>query len=186
MGVRLQGPCPCRRRRLWGSSCRRYSVCTCVFAEEQCTESQKCAISYNAGTVAQWLKRYVYNPLEVSSCPSVFFVLLLKKECSPFFVFLSSLFSPGTSTFHNPTVRSRWTHTCYIRHKYCCTPAVALVHVVLGYGSNACLHNRIKTYTCTYVPRASRNSHVERGIRALLIRVPPLQAYDTAEVPHRP
>ena len=35
VGVSLQGPCRCRRRRLWGSTCRRCSVYTCVFVEEQ-------------------------------------------------------------------------------------------------------------------------------------------------------
>ena len=59
-GVRLQGPCRCRWRRLWGSPCRRCSVCTCVFAEEQGIESQKCAASCSTGTVAQWLHMYVF------------------------------------------------------------------------------------------------------------------------------
>ena len=89
-------------------------------------------------------------------------------------------------TFQNPIVRSRWAHTSYTRHKYCCTSAVTLAQVVLGYGSNACLHHSKNTYTCTCVPRASQNSHVESGIRALRIRVPLLQAHGTAEVPHRP
>ena len=35
---------------------------------------------------------------------------------------------------------------------------------------NVCLHHSKKTYTCTCVPRASQNSHVESGIRALRIR----------------
>ena len=75
-------------------------------------------------------------------------------------------FSPETPTFQNPTVRNRWTHTCYTRHKYCCTPAVVLIQVVLGSRSYACLHHSKNTYTCTCVPRASQNSHVESGIRS--------------------
>ena len=46
VGVRLQGPCRCRWRRFWGSSCRRCSVCTCVFAEEQGTEVCTCVFAH--------------------------------------------------------------------------------------------------------------------------------------------
>ena len=49
---------------------------------------------------------------------------------------------PETPTFQNPTVKNRWAHICYTRHRYCCTPAVVLIQVVWGYGSNACAHSR--------------------------------------------
>ena len=92
------------------------------------------------------------NPLEVSTSPSASFVLFLKNEC--FHPLVPPPPPPETPTFQNSTMRSRWAHTCYTHHKYCCTPSVALVQMVLGYGSNACLHHSKTTYTCTCVPRA--------------------------------
>ena len=83
--------------------------------------------------------------------PFASFVLFLKKECSHFFYPLPHPRSRNTNILKNPTVRSRWAHTYCTRHKYCCTPAVVLVQVVLGYGSNACLHHSKKSYTC-YIP----------------------------------
>ena len=99
----------------------------------------------------------------MSSNPFGYFVLFLKKGCSHLFISPLPPPPPETPTLQNPTVRSRWAHTCYTRHKYCCTPAVALVQVVLGHGSNACLHHSKKTYACTCVPRPSQTSHVESG-----------------------
>ena len=65
-----------------------------------------------------------------------------------------------TPTFQNPTVRSKWAHTCYTRHKCCCTPAVALVQVGLGYGSNAQkkkLHLHVRTAGIAKLTRRERD-----------------------------
>ena len=52
----------------------------------------------STGTVAQWAGRNVYNPLEVSSIPSVFMFFVFLKGMPPPFVFLSDLLGTESQT----------------------------------------------------------------------------------------
>ena len=79
------------------------------------------------------------NPLEVSSSPSVSFVLFLKKQSPPLFFFFPPPPPPlpKTLTFEIRTMRSRWARTCYRWFG-----GMVLMHVCSK-----------KSYTCTDVPR---------------------------------